>query len=620
MQTTLRLVHKILVIEGNQDAAKHMVHKLDALQQQGLSFEQCICLEDGLRRLTRGDIDFILLDLSLPDSSGVATLKRVSEAAPSIPVIVLTETDDIEIAMQALACGAQDCLMKERLDLPTVCRAMNYAIARREAVESQQRLAAIVESSDDAIISKTINGTITSWNKGAEHLFGYTANEAKGHSIEMIVPPDKRTELQDLLQAVRQGQSIRNKETIRLKKDGQPVHVSATICPIKYDGTVSGVAAIDRDITIQRAADKTISETKQRLNLALSAGEVGVWDLDLINGEVWRSLEHDEIFGFSSQLPEWSLKTFFSRVLPEDVDRIKQTFEQGIKDGHYQCEFRIVRPDKSVRWLFAKGNTLYDENSIPCRVMGIIKDITERKEQEEQRNLLSILREREDFMATLTHDMKNPLVGANRLLELFISGTLGTLSTEQRDLLQCLMESNSGLLKLIANLIDVYKLEKDVNSLFTRDTDLTSLVSSCIHRRIPFAKLRGIAITSQLPEQLNSTNVDPDALTRVLDNLLDNAVKFAPDAGNVIVRLLIQDDHVVLEVQDNGPGVPSAEQSCLFKRFSQGDIGKRYAGGTGLGLYLCKQIVEAHGGTISCISETGSTVFRVQLPHPGANQ
>jgi signal transduction histidine kinase len=147
-----------------------------------------------------------------------------------------------------------------------------------------------------------------------------------------------------------------------------------------------------------------------------------------------------------------------------------------------------------------------------------------------------------------------------------------------------------------------------------RDCNLSALIASCLSRIAPLAKLRSLKVTAQMPETM-LVRADGDRLERVVQNLLDNAVKFAPDGGNVSVRLLSKGNTDVIEVEDNGPGIAPEEQSQLFKRFSQGAVGKRYAGGSGLGLYLCKQIVEAHGGTIECMSQPNSaTIFRVTLP------
>jgi PAS domain S-box-containing protein len=740
------LTSAILCVENNEDSFELIAHHLAAFTEEGLLIERCDSLKAARSRLVKGGIETILLDLSLPDSQGIDTLKMMKLYAPDIPTIVLSGTTDFDIALESLKYGAEDYLIKDSLDTASLVRSINYAMTRHTERESSGQLAAIVESSPDAIIGKTVNGFITSWNKGAEELFGYSAAEAKGKSIAIIIPLDLPNELDEILTAIKNGDCIRNKETVRIKKSGERVDVSATITPIvRQDGTIGGAAAIDRDIserkktqrvlqeseeryrllvsqvkdyaifvldpqglvqswnegakrikgyeaaeiigkhisvfytnedqllgvpesqlkialtngsfedrgwrlrkdgarffandvttplfsadgalygftmvvrdiTKAKLAEKETADAKLRLSMALEAAAIGVWDFDLTKNSVWRSLRHDEIFGLKNLLPEWNFDIFANYILPEDLASAKEAFRLGREEGHFRMQCRIIRADdKSIRFISVRGETFRNEHGDPVRMMGTVADITDIRQREEQLRFLAIMGEREEFMATLTHDMKNPLIGANRLLELFIAGTLGAMTTKQSEMLQCIINSNSGLLKLIGELIDVYRFEKDVSILTKADCDIASLISSCVRGTEPFARLRSIKVTTAIPEKL-VVSVDAGRLERVVQNLLDNALKFAPGGGAIHIRLVNLHGQTIIEVEDNGPGIAPEEQCRLFKRFAQGNAGKRYTGGSGLGLYLCRQIVEAHGGTIECHSQPSkTTLFRVCLP-PG---
>jgi len=608
-------VRSILLVEDSYEDAELLQFQLESLKDGDLVLKHCDCLAVALEVLQHGGIDLILLDLSLPDSTGISTVVKIHKAAPLIPLIVLTGTEDDATALKALSSGAQDYLVKGRIDLSTLSRSISYAVTRKNVGEATARLAAIVDSSDDAIIGKTITGTITSWNKGAERLFGYTAEEAAGQSIAMLIPSYDLEEWSRVEATLKQGEVIRQ-EKVRVKKSGESVEVSQTISPIRTSGAISSASEIDRDVTERNKKERERKQTEERLALALKSAEVGVWDLDLVDNTVWRSFRHDEIFGYDTPLPEWSFETFISHVVPEDRQYVREKFKKGLEIGQYRIQCRIIRvSDGAVRWIFARAKTTKDELGKPVRIMGTVTDITDIKQREEQVRLVAVMKEREDFMATLTHDMKNPVIGANRFLDLFIAGTVGEISDEQREMLQYLKESNYGLLKLINDLIDVYRLEKDVKVLSEENVSLLPLIASCASRLKPFANLRNIEVTTELPEKMETFRGDSRRLERVVQNLLDNALKFAPDSGHIKLRLSSSKTNVLLEVEDDGPGITPEEQCHLFKRFSQGNIGKRYAGGSGLGLYLCKQIVNAHGGTIECQSKPHSTtIFRVCLP------
>ncbi|MDZ4837687.1 MAG: PAS domain S-box protein [Candidatus Melainabacteria bacterium] len=616
LKNTLSLpVRKILIIEDNYDDVELLDFQLDSLGPGRPSLEHCDNLATGLARISKGDVDVVLLDLSLPDANGIDTVARLRAAAPGTPVLVLTGTDDSNLALKTMSYGAQDYLLKGQFDLNVLCRSINYAIERHHVAETAQRLAAIVNSTDDAVISKTLKGTITSWNSGAERLFGYSCEEATGQSIGMIIPKDKPTELPTILAKLSRGESIRNQETVRVKKNGELVDVSFTASPISVDGSIIGGASIDREITDRKKSERILRETEQRLSLALRAASVGVWDLDLVSGEVWRSLKHDEIFGHDSLQPEWNYHIFQTYVVPEDRALVNELFEAGLISGHYEMTCGIIRSDKEKRWITARAETFCDAEGKPIRMMGTIVDVTEQKESESRQRLMAVMHEREDFMATLTHDMKNPLIGANRLLELFVSGRLGELTAHQHELLSTLMLSNSEVLSLIHNLMDVYRLDKEPHSLSLAMVDLTSLISIAVSKMKHFAELRGIHLLSELADQEVVISADSAALERVLQNLLSNALKFTPSGGSITVRLKSADGFVVMEVEDTGPAIKLTEQSKMFKKFSQGEVGKRYVGGSGLGLYLCKQICDAHGGSIVCVSqENCGTTFKVSLP------
>jgi two-component system, sensor histidine kinase and response regulator len=239
----------------------------------------------------------------------------------------------------------------------------------------------------------------------------------------------------------------------------------------------------------------------------------------------------------------------------------------------------------------------------------------ERKQFQEHSKKLAVFEKHEEFMATLTHDLKNPLIGANRILELMAEQVMGVLSLEQSTLLLQLRDSNKRLLSMIQNLIEVYRFEKDVDSVVLENINLLGIITSCLSNIQPIAKDRAIHLKAELPGDIKEVLADANSIRRVVQNLLDNALKFTPDGGQISLLLHASNGSVSLEIGDTGPGIPVGEQIHLFKRFWQGGTGKKYNPGTGLGLYLCKQIVDAHHGQIVCTSAEGlGATFKVTLP------
>lgn len=223
--------------------------------------------------------------------------------------------------------------------------------------------------------------------------------------------------------------------------------------------------------------------------------------------------------------------------------------------------------------------------------------------------------QREDFIATLTHDLKTPIVGANMVLTALLDGTVGELQPAQADIIGKLRTSNQALLKMIQNLLEVYKYESGTESLRFDGANLSEIVRFCADDVRPLTENKRITLEvfCSKPELL--LICDEYAIKRVLINLLGNAVKFTPEGGVISVRAFEDATNARVVVKDTGRGISAEDRQKLFQRFWQGEPGRRYAAGTGLGLYFCYNVIKAHGGKIICESEPGvGTTFTVDLP------
>lgn len=237
-----------------------------------------------------------------------------------------------------------------------------------------------------------------------------------------------------------------------------------------------------------------------------------------------------------------------------------------------------------------------------------------KKNAESER--LRVYEEREDFMATITHDLKNPIIGSNRILDLLVQHKLGALTDQQTEILAAIKSSNDVLLEMICNFLDVYRNEKDMHEISLEIIDMRAVTAKHLRGILPLLADRGIKLEVQLAQEEVNIRADRCSITRVLDNLIGNAIKFVPDGGTILVKLEKQNPREALfQVSDSGPGIPKEEQHYVFQRFWRSRKTRANNSGTGLGLYLCQQIIEAHKGTISCeAEESKGTTFTVRLP------
>jgi signal transduction histidine kinase len=289
-------------------------------------------------------------------------------------------------------------------------------------------------------------------------------------------------------------------------------------------------------------------------------------------------------------------------LLRSAVENLSLKFDTSIETSH----------GKSVR---CAVNARRVSRGEPKRVLITIVPAAAPSEEDEEAMMQKEVQQREDFIATLTHDLKTPIVGANMVLTALLDGTVGELQPAQEEIIGKLRTSNQALLKMIQNLLEVYKYESGTESLRFDGANLADIVRFCADdvRPLTDSKKINLDIFCSKPELL--LICDEYAIKRVLINLLSNAVKFTPEGGNISVRAFEDTNLARLMVQDTGRGINIDDRQKLFQRFWQGEPGRRYAAGTGLGLYFCYNVVKAHGGKIVCDSEPGQgTTFTIDLP------
>jgi PAS domain S-box-containing protein len=272
---------------------------------------------------------------------------------------------------------------------------------RKHAELSQAALAAIVENSDEAIIGKTLAGEVTSWNRAAERLFGYTAGEMIGQNIACIIPEGRREEEELIRARVRRGENVAHYESQRLTKSGRLIDVAITTSPIEdREGNVIGVSTIARDITERKRAEAAVLEAAEQRRLGLEAADLGAWEYRFTTGEVVGDERFFRMFGTMAEV--LSYDEALARVHPEDraaADQAAQAALAGANDGKFRMEMRVLWPDGSLRWVASYGRVYFSGapgDRQPLRFIGVNMDITDRKRAMEELRLAT-----ERFQAAL---------------------------------------------------------------------------------------------------------------------------------------------------------------------------------------------------------------------------
>ena len=224
-------------------------------------------------------------------------------------------------------------------------------------------------------------------------------------------------------------------------------------------------------------------------------------------------------------------------------------------------------------------------------------------------NRVLLQQQREDFVATLTHDLKTPVSATNRAVKFILDGDFGEVSSEQKEVLETILQSNTKLYGLVQTLLEVYRFDSGVKVLSLRRCKIDSMIIEIVNEIMPLAQDKAVALQVELPVGIEDVYCDEDEIRRVIQNLIDNSLKFTASGGRITVAAQQNETKTTVSITDTGRGIPEENKPKLFQRFWQaGSTGRHYAS-TGLGLYLCRRIIDGHGGKIWCESEVnkGST-------------
>jgi PAS domain S-box-containing protein len=501
---------------------------------------------------------------------------------------------------------------------------------RKAAEQTNSLLVGIVESSDDAIISKDLDGIINSWNKGAERLFGYSAEEAIGQPATLLIPPDRIDEEPTILNNLRQGKRIDHYETVRRRKDGSSIDISLTVSPIKSaEGKIIGGSKIARDISDRKRVERQINFQAHLLR----AVEQAVIATDL-NGTIlyWNSFA-ERLYGWTA---EEALGANVVEIMPAETTR-EQAMEimSSLREGKsWAGELLVRRKDGSVFPAMITDSPTFDEQGELIGVVGVSIDISQRKQAEAERERLhqneraaraeaeKANRVKDEFLATLSHELRNPLNVILGYAEVLLRSDEAQASQFVRRAAEILKRNALAQSRLVRDLLDLSRLHIGKLSLNREVVSLTTIIDNALETVRNDAASKKIDIKFDAVDEVIFVDADPLRLEQVIWNLLNNAIKFTPAGGAVNIRLRNEQGRASVIVEDNGPGIEPEFLPHVFEMFRQADASSsRPHGGMGIGLALVQQLIGLHGGTVAVASTLGhGAKFTVELPATGETE
>jgi two-component system sensor kinase FixL len=465
-------------------------------------------------------------------------------------------------------------------------------------------LAAIVESSDDAIIAKDLRGIVVSWNRGAERMYGYAAAEIVGRPLSVLIPPDQPDELVDITARIARGERVEHYETVRVAKDGHRLDVSLSISPVRdAAGSIIGASTIARDITARKRDVRMLKESEARLRSIVDAAVDGIIVIDARGMIEAFNPGAERLFGYeAADVVGRSVNILMPSPYREEHDGYVARY---LKTG----EARIIGIGREVSALRKDGTTFPVHLSVgemslhgERKFTGILHDLSSRVQMEGQLREQAALVRLGEMAAVIAHEVKNPLAAVRGAIQV-ISNRLPAGSREA-----------DVMIDIIARIDTLNNLVKDL-LLFARPPkphlmplDMTVVLGTTAALLSQDGAHAGvhIAMTGHAPPVM----ADAELLKIVFINLFVNSAQAMKGQGMVTVSVAETDGACTVVVSDTGPGIPAEVRDRLFTPFVT-----TKARGTGLGLSTVKRIVEAHHGQVKVESPAGGgTRITVRLP------
>ena len=516
---------------------------------------------------------------------------------------------------------------------------------RKASQEERNRLASIVDSTGDAILSFTLDGRITSWNPGAERIYGYSQSEALQMTLFDFVPPDRPDDVGPLLERMRRGERTLNVDYDGVGKYGRRVEVAVTATPIENAaGRIVAGAAIHRDVSDRKRRERHVSSQHAATRLLAQVPEleeVGPAILPLIAeagswmcGAYWRGdgeeLRCDAVWSAPALRPPVRPIQEGAASTAADVPAEPRWLTGGDAPGQLpSAEQAALGGLRTQLWVpievsgelfggfqfFDRRERERDDELIGtfAAIAAQIGDYVRRRRAEE-----AVERSKDEFFGLVSHELRTPLTSIIGYGELLFESEADRLTDEGRRYLDVIRRNAQREMRLVGDLLLLVRIQEGTFRIEPETVDLRRIVEQAVEAARPAADKRDIELTAEVNSTLTFEG-DPHRLGQVVDNLLSNAIKFTPRGGEVSVRLSSGDRLAAIEVTDTGTGIPADQQEYLFDRLYRAPSAAASAvPGVGLGLTIVKAIVDAHHGRVAVESEPGvGATFRVELPVDG---
>lgn len=610
-------IRTILLVEDNPGDARLLVEMLKEESPNAVSQTNARSMSEAESALAKQATDIVLLDLGLPDASGLEAVRRIRLAAPRVPLVVLTGMDDVAMATSALQQGAQDYLIKGQTDARGLVRAMRYAVGRKlmeDALFDEKELAQVtLNCIGDAVACTDVAGKLTYLNRNAQELTGWSLKEAMGRSMAEvfhITDAYHRDAISNTMARAlgRDGIAHLPADSVLVRRDGREIPVEDSVAAIHdRDGKPTGAVIVVRDVSASRgmaiqmaAASADLARQNGLLNRVndelagiIRSSPIAVYATDPTGVVTMWSPAAERLSGFSHQEAMGVLLPFVPAAAVEEF----RTRVRRVSEGEHESNVELMarKKDGAMIELSISMGPLTDESGVARGAIALAENVTEAVAERKKMS-----RMQSDFVSTVSHELRTPLTSIGGSLGLIVGGAAGTINDRANRLVEIASSNTQRLIRLVDDILDIEKLQSGHMVFRFSDANLDDVVEQALAANHAFAAKFGIELHRIGPACNALVRADVDRVNQAITNLLSNAVKFSPAGSRVDISTSRTHQGVRLSVSDSGPGIPEEFRSRIFDRFAQADTSDmREKGGSGLGLSIVRRIMDRHGGQVS---------------------
>lgn len=467
-------------------------------------------------------------------------------------------------------------------------------------------------------------------NDALARMYGLkNASQLIGARLADFMDPDSEQNMDYLTAFIDSGYNLQGTESEEKDIHGNRKYFLNSLVGFVEDDKLVRAWGTQLDVTRQHNTNVDFQRSQERLDLALKVSKVGLWEWDILTGQLTWSDELRKLFHFPLE-EAITYDKYVAMLHPDDRKRLQKTIYKSMKDGKpYEVEHRVVWPDGEVHWMIGRGQAIL-KNGQPVRMIGTVMNIDIRKSAEELKvrnalldaehdEMVRISKSKDEFIALASHQLRTPATAVKQFLGMLLEGYAGDLNitAEQKHLLQTAYESNERQIATINDLLMVAIIDAGKVTLDKSPTDIVSFVQDIVEELQPKYAIRDQKVSCEWSGRKLWVIIDSDRLRMALENLLDNASKYSPEGTSTTVSVKRFRSNVDIAIKDQGVGIAKADFGKLFQKFSRIDNPlSMVSGGSGLGLYWAQKIIELHGGSLSVHSIVGKgSTFTVSLPY-----